>query len=58
MTEHKIDSCALLKVNVDGFESKNINGAMSYLQQGRVKHLLMEFNSFWLEASGSAEHGN
>ena len=42
----KID---LMKVDAEGFEPNVFRGMAKYLQDGRVRYLMCEFNSRWLE---------
>jgi FkbM family methyltransferase len=49
-----IDVVDLLKIDVDGFETKVVRGAAKSLSSGRVRNVIMEFNDHWLSASGSS----
>jgi FkbM family methyltransferase len=49
-----IDVIDLLKIDVDGFETKIIRGATKLLSSGRVRNVIMEFDDHWLSASGSS----
>ena len=44
----------LMKIDVEGFEPNVLRGMQKYLQAGKVKYLLCEFNSGWLEPNGSS----
>jgi FkbM family methyltransferase len=44
----------LLKIDVDGFETRIIAGARKSLERGIIGHLIIEFNDFWLSQSGSS----
>jgi FkbM family methyltransferase len=44
----------LLKIDVDGFESRILRGARRTLEAGRVRNLIIEFNPFWMEKTGSS----
>jgi len=44
----------LMKLDVEGFEPNVLRGMRTYLQSGRVKYLMCELNSGWLEANGSS----
>jgi len=44
----------LLKIDVDGFETRIIAGARKSLERGIIDHLIIEFNDFWLAKSGSS----
>ncbi len=44
----------LMKVDVEGFEPNVLRGMQDHLQSGRVRYLMCEFNSGWLEPNGSS----
>jgi hypothetical protein len=59
----KLDDCLddwglacvdLLKVDVDGYESKIIEGAAQAIRVGRIRNLIIEFNRHWLSQSGES----
>jgi FkbM family methyltransferase len=54
LVEWGIDTVDLLKIDVDGFESKIINGAQDSLRSGRVRNIIIEFNDFWLSKAGDS----
>jgi FkbM family methyltransferase len=54
ISDWKIETIDLLKVDVDGFETKVIRGATESLRSGRIKNLIIELNEDWLYASGSS----
>ncbi|MFL6590923.1 MAG: FkbM family methyltransferase [Chthoniobacterales bacterium] len=49
-----IDVVDLLKIDVDGFETKVVRGGARSLAGGRIKNVIMEFDESWLSASGSS----
>ena len=53
--ECSIERIDFLKVDVDGFEEKVIHGAREMLRARRIRHLVVEFNSWCLERSGTDE---
>jgi len=55
LREWGIDTVDLLKIDVDGFESKIISGSRDSLRSGRIKNLIIEFNDFWLKKAGDSE---
>jgi FkbM family methyltransferase len=52
LTEHEVDCVDLMKIDVEGFEPNVIRGAAKYIQQGKVRAILCEFNTYWLETNG------
>jgi len=44
----------LMKIDVEGFEPNVLRGMRMDLQAGRVRYLMCELNSGWLEANGSS----
>jgi FkbM family methyltransferase len=44
----------MMKIDVEGFEPNALRGMSEYLRAGRVRYLMCEFNSGWLEANGSS----
>jgi FkbM family methyltransferase len=53
--ECSIERIDFLKIDVDGFEEKVIHGAREMLRARRIRHLLVEFNPWFLERSGTDE---
>src|SRR5205823_3524578 len=54
ISDWDIDVIDLLKLDVDGFETKVVRGAAESLRSGRVKNVIVELNDHWLSASGSS----
>lgn len=54
LAEHEVDRVDLMKIDVEGFEPNVIKGAAKYIQRGRVRAILCEFNKYWLELNGSS----
>jgi FkbM family methyltransferase len=54
LKEWNIEAIDLLKVDVDGFETKVLEGAAEALNSGRVKNVIVELDEHWLTASGSS----
>jgi FkbM family methyltransferase len=52
LAEHEVDQVDLMKIDVEGFEPNVIKGAAKYIQQGKVRAILCEFNKYWLEMNG------
>ncbi len=59
----KLDDCVaewgltridLLKIDVDGLETKIIAGASRSLKAGLIKNIIVEFNDYWLGVAGSS----
>jgi FkbM family methyltransferase len=48
-----LDHIDLLKVDVDGYETRILKGAREMFAQRRVRHLIVELHPFWLSQSGS-----
>lgn len=49
-------SCVdLLKIDVDGFETKIIEGAARSLASGRIRRVIIELNEHWLRRTGSSK---
>jgi FkbM family methyltransferase len=44
----------MMKIDVEGFEPNALRGMCASLMSGKVKYLMCEFNSGWLEANGSS----
>lgn len=49
-----VSTIDLMKVDVEGFEPNVFRGMSRDLQDGRVKYLMCEFCSAWLESNGSS----
>jgi len=49
-----IDVIDLLKIDVDGFETKIVRGAAELLSSGHVRNVIIELDDHWLSASGSS----
>jgi FkbM family methyltransferase len=47
--EHEVERVDLIKIDVEGYEPNVINGTMKNITEGRVRAVLCEFNSYWLE---------
>lgn len=56
MDEQNIDCADLLKVDVDGYETRLFAGASRALKGRRIKAILCEFSDFWLRYIGSSPH--
>jgi len=54
MAEWGIDVVDLLKIDVDGFETKVVRGGAKSLASGRIRNVIVEFDERWLSASGSS----
>ncbi len=54
VSEWGIETIDLLKIDVDGFESKIIAGAKRSLENGTIKNVIVEFNEFWLRTTGGS----
>ncbi len=54
ISDWNIDVVDLLKLDVDGFETKVVRGAAESLNSGRVKNVIVELDDHWLSASGSS----
>lgn len=50
----QIKTIRLVKVDVEGHEHRVLRGMESFLREGRVKWLLLEFNDYWLQRQGSS----
>ena len=44
----------LLKIDVEGFEPNVLRGAEGYLNRGKIRAILCEFNDYWLTMNGSS----
>ena len=54
LPEWGIDVVDLLKIDVDGFETKVVRGGAKSLASGRIRNVIVEFDERWLSASGSS----
>lgn len=54
LTESRIEVVDLMKIDVEGFEPNVIRGATRYLERGKIRAILCEFNEAWLEANNSS----
>jgi FkbM family methyltransferase len=54
LDEWRLDTVDLLKIDVDGFETKVLRGATQALSAGRVRNVIVELDDYWLAASGSS----
>ena len=54
LREEGIEVVDLLKIDVDGFESRIIEGAAVYLREGRVRNIIIEFSADWLRVAGTS----
>lgn len=54
MTEQKIDTVDLLKLDIQGFEPKVLRGAQAALESRRIRAVLCEFEGYWLDKVGSS----
>jgi hypothetical protein len=43
----------MIKIDVEGFEPDVLEGMTSLVATGRVRYVLCEFNSWWLNANGT-----
>lgn len=54
MADWGLEHIDLLKIDVDGFETRILEGASETLSRRRIKNMIIELNGFWLERSGSS----
>lgn len=52
LSDHEVDCVDLMKIDVEGFEPNVIKGATKYINCGKVRAILCEFNEYWLERNG------
>jgi FkbM family methyltransferase len=52
--QHSIHSIDLMKIDIEGSETKALRGASRLLSSGAIKHILIEFNPHWLKRMGSS----
>ncbi len=50
----RINQVKLMKVDVEGYEPRVLQGAYETAISGRIHHLLIEFNEYWLRRAGSS----
>jgi FkbM family methyltransferase len=51
---HCINSIDLMKIDIEGSETKALRGASRLLSSGAIRHILIEFNPYWLKRMGSS----
>jgi FkbM family methyltransferase len=51
---HEISTIDLLKIDVEGFEPRVLEGASEALASGKIKAVLCEFNDHWLRLNSSS----
>src|SRR5260221_1686639 len=49
-----IERIDLMKIDVEGYETRVLAGATRLLKEGRVRAILCEFNDHWLRQAGSS----
>jgi FkbM family methyltransferase len=55
VTAHsQIDRIDLIKIDIEGYEVKALQGAKRLLRERRIRNFLCEVNSTWLNAAGSS----
>jgi FkbM family methyltransferase len=52
--QHCIDSIDLMKIDIEGSETKALRGASRLLSSGAIRQILIEFNPYWLKRMGSS----
>ncbi len=57
MAERGIERVDLLKIDVEGYESKIVTGAREAFASGKVRNLIIELNDYWLARSGETRAG-
>ena len=50
----KISRIDLIKIDIEGFEPNALRGMVKTIKAGKVKYLMVEFNSGWLYANNSS----
>ncbi len=55
ISDWQLEAVDLLKVDVEGFETKVILGARSAFESGLIRNVIIEFKDHWLGASGSSK---
>ena len=53
LEQHQIDRVDFLKIDVEGFEPKVIQGARSAIRAKKIKAIFCEFNGTWLRQAGT-----
>jgi len=56
LDEKKIDRVDLMKIDVEGFELEVLSGAEKAVSEGKIRSVLIEFNSHWLSKAGTSSH--
>ena len=54
---HNVDSIALVKIDVEGFEPNVLRGMTNLLSQRKVKNIFCELNSGWLRRNNATPKG-
>jgi FkbM family methyltransferase len=57
MDEWKIDRVDVMKIDVEGHEPKVFAGAVETLRRKKIRALVCEFNTYWLQAQGGSAEG-
>jgi FkbM family methyltransferase len=52
--QHGIHSIDLMKIDIEGSETRALRGASRLLSSGAIRHILIEFNPHWLKRMGSS----
>jgi FkbM family methyltransferase len=52
LAEHEVTRVDLMKIDVEGFEPNVVRGAAEFIERGKVRAILCEFNKYWLEENG------
>ena len=50
----KLSRIDLVKIDIEGFEPNALKGMVKTIKTGKIKYLMVEFNSGWLSANGSS----
>ena len=50
----KLSRIDLVKIDIEGFEPNALKGMVKTIKTGKIKYLMVEFNSGWLPANGSS----